>query len=100
MKNLEKARRDAGDGAPDTLSVFDLCCPISPCSESNRNMEHTYTPRERRAAARAIRWLPHMYRRIPTSLRHVGPYHEACARLQNRGVGPLTRASNRFWMGG
>ena len=55
---------------------------------------------EWRAAARAIRWLPHMYRRIPTSLRHVGPYHEACARLQNRGVGPLTRASNRFWMGG
>ena len=55
--------------------------------------------REQRAAAKAIRRLPIVYCRIPTSLRFVGPYHEACARLQHRGVGPLTHASNRFWMG-
>ena len=50
-----------------------------------------YGAPEQRAAAKAIRKLPNVYRRIPTSLRYVGPYHEACARLQHRGVGPLTR---------
>lgn len=54
---------------------------------------------EQRAAATALRRLSAVYRRIPTALRYVGPYHEACARLQNRGIGPLARASNRFWMG-
>ena len=58
-----------------------------------------YGEREQRAAAKALRRLPTVYRRIPTSLRYVGPYHEAYARLQHRAVGPLTRASNRFWMG-
>lgn len=58
-----------------------------------------YGEREQSAAAKAMRRLPAVYRRIPTSVRYVGPYHEACARLQHRGVGPLTRASNRFWMG-
>ncbi|HZC44309.1 MAG TPA: oxygenase MpaB family protein [Acidobacteriaceae bacterium] len=58
-----------------------------------------YGEREQQAAASALRRLPTVYRRIPTSLRYVGPYHEACARLQNHGVGLLTRASNRFWMG-
>lgn len=58
-----------------------------------------YGEREQHAAANALRRLPTVYRRIPTSLRHVGPYHEAFARLQQRPVGLLTRASNRFWMG-
>jgi uncharacterized protein (DUF2236 family) len=58
-----------------------------------------YGEPEQGAAAKAIRRLPTVYRRFPTSLRYVGPYHEACARLQHRGVGPLTHASNRFWMG-
>jgi uncharacterized protein (DUF2236 family) len=58
-----------------------------------------YGEPEQRAAATAMRRLPTVYRRIPNPLRYVGPYHEACARLQHRGVGPLTRASNRFWMG-
>jgi uncharacterized protein (DUF2236 family) len=58
-----------------------------------------YGEREQRAAAKALRRLPTIYRKIPTAVRYVGPYHEACARLQHRGVGPLTRASNRFWMG-
>lgn len=58
-----------------------------------------YGDQEQRAAENALRWLPRVYRKLPASLRYVGPYHEACARLHGRGVGPLTRASNRFWMG-
>ncbi|HWZ12029.1 MAG TPA: oxygenase MpaB family protein [Acidobacteriaceae bacterium] len=58
-----------------------------------------YGKREERAAAGALRWLPRVYRGIPGALRHVGPYQEACAHLQDRRVGLLTRASNRFWMG-
>ena len=58
-----------------------------------------YTGRERRAAEKAFRRLPTLYRRMPSALRYVGPYHEACARLQHHRIGPLTRASNRFWMG-
>jgi len=58
-----------------------------------------YGEREQCAAAKAMRRLPTVYCRIPTSVRYVGPYHEACARLQDRRVGLLTRASNRFWMG-
>ncbi len=58
-----------------------------------------YGEREQHAAAKAMRRLPTVYRRIPPSLRYVGPYHEACARLQHRRIGELTRASNRFWMG-
>ena len=30
---------------------------------------------------------------------HVGPYREAMAQLEERRVGPLILASNRFWMG-
>jgi uncharacterized protein (DUF2236 family) len=58
-----------------------------------------YGERDERAAARALRWLPRVYKRIPGTIRYVGPYQEACARLQARSVGLLTRASNRFWMG-
>ncbi|MES2219589.1 MAG: oxygenase MpaB family protein [Acidobacteriota bacterium] len=58
-----------------------------------------YSEAEHGAAAKALRRLPTIYRKIPPAMRYVGPYHEACARLQHRRVGPLTRASNRFWMG-
>ncbi len=58
-----------------------------------------YGNAERRAAVRAVHWLPHIYRRIPGSFRYVGPYREAQARLHHRSIGVLTRASNRFWMG-
>jgi uncharacterized protein (DUF2236 family) len=58
-----------------------------------------YGEREQGAAAKALRRLPALYRRMPASLRYVGPYHEAISRLQHRPVGLLTRASNRFWMG-
>lgn len=58
-----------------------------------------YGERERAAAARAIRWLPRIYRILPSNVRFVGPYLEARARLTGRRAGPLVRASNRFWTG-
>lgn len=55
--------------------------------------------RERSTAAGARRWLPRAYRALPSGLRYVGPYQEACARLRGTRAGPVTLASNRFWMG-
>jgi len=54
---------------------------------------------EREASDRARGRLPHIYRLLPSTLRFVGPYQEATARLHGRSATPLTRASNRFWMG-
>jgi uncharacterized protein (DUF2236 family) len=51
------------------------------------------------AAARARRWLPRVYRMLPRSVRFVGPYLEAEARLRGRKPGALARRSNRFWIG-
>jgi uncharacterized protein (DUF2236 family) len=59
----------------------------------------TYGQRERRAADSARKWLPKLYRRLPPALRFTGAYHEACARIESRNPGPLTRGSNRFWIG-
>lgn len=55
--------------------------------------------REKRKVESALRWLPRVYQRLPGTVRFVGPYREALARLEGRGVGPLIVASNRFWMG-
>jgi uncharacterized protein (DUF2236 family) len=55
--------------------------------------------REQRAALRAHRLLPGICRRVPASVRFTGPWREAQARLAHRPVGPLTRWSNRFWIG-
>ena len=57
------------------------------------------TARDRRAATRALQWLPTMYLRLPAFLRFVGPYREASCRLELRHAGPFTQWSNRFWMG-
>jgi hypothetical protein len=54
---------------------------------------------DKKSAARAGERLPQVYRRLPASLRFVGPYREAQHRLAGRNVDPMTRASNRFWMG-
>jgi len=54
---------------------------------------------DRRAAERALRWLPGFYGKLPATIRFVGSWHEAAARLAGRRVGPLTRLNNRFWMG-
>lgn len=55
--------------------------------------------REERSAERAQRWLHRLTPRLPGALRFVGPYHEALARLRGEPAGPVTRVSNRFWMG-
>ena len=57
------------------------------------------TSRDRRAVDRALRWMPRLYTALPATLRCVGPYHEACARLAGHSPGPLTRRNTRFWIG-
>jgi uncharacterized protein (DUF2236 family) len=52
-----------------------------------------------RAAARARRWLPRLWKMLPPFLRFVGPYREAMARISNHSVSGFTRISNRFWIG-
>lgn len=54
---------------------------------------------DERALTKARQRLPRYYRRLPSTLRFVGPWHEAQARLAGRRPGPLARASNRFWIG-
>lgn len=58
-----------------------------------------YGPEEQRAAESAVRWLPRVYRRLPASLRLIGPWRQAQARLAHRAPGLFTRMSNRFWIG-
>jgi uncharacterized protein (DUF2236 family) len=54
---------------------------------------------ERATAERAIAMLRRVYPYIPTRLRHVAPYHEACTRLSGRRPGAVTQVLNRFWIG-
>jgi uncharacterized protein (DUF2236 family) len=58
-----------------------------------------FGPREEQAVHRAACWLPRIYPSIPSTVRFVGPFHEASARLRGRAPGALTRRSNCFWMG-
>jgi uncharacterized protein (DUF2236 family) len=58
-----------------------------------------FGPAEQRAAERATRRLPGIYRRLPGALRFVGPWQEARARLAHRTPGFVARLSNRFWIG-
>jgi uncharacterized protein (DUF2236 family) len=51
------------------------------------------------SAERARRWLPRVYAKLPPSLRYVGPFQEARARLANRSAGFVARRSNQFWIG-
>jgi uncharacterized protein (DUF2236 family) len=51
------------------------------------------------AVARVRRWLPRVYRRLPSAIRFVGPFHEAQARLRGSPPGFASRAGNRFWIG-
>jgi uncharacterized protein (DUF2236 family) len=55
--------------------------------------------REEQAVHRAARLLPRLYPYIPSTVRFVGPFHEAEARLRGRSPGLVTRRSNYFWMG-
>ena len=59
-----------------------------------------YGEPEQHSAERALRWLPRIYRHLPASLRFVGPYLEAQAKLRGESrPGPLVRLSNKLWVG-
>jgi uncharacterized protein (DUF2236 family) len=58
-----------------------------------------FEPKEQSRAQKAPHYLPRIYAKLPRSLRYVGPYQEACARLANSAPGLLTRRSNQFWIG-
>jgi uncharacterized protein (DUF2236 family) len=58
-----------------------------------------FAPEDEQAVSAARERLPRWYRRLPASLRFVGPWHEAQARLAGRAAGPVARISNRFWIG-
>ncbi len=57
------------------------------------------TENDQRAVARARRWIPRLYPRLPDAVRFVGPWHEAQARLAGRRAGPVALISNHFWIG-
>ncbi len=54
---------------------------------------------DRLAAERALRSFSRIYRKLPRSIRFVGPWHEARARLTGRRAGGLAALNNRFWIG-
>jgi uncharacterized protein (DUF2236 family) len=58
-----------------------------------------YGEREQRSAARALRWLPRIYCRLPAIIRFVGPYLEAQAKQSKTHPGLAVRLSNRMWTG-
>jgi len=59
-----------------------------------------YGNREELSAARAMRWLPKIYRRLPDRVRFVGPYQEVQAKLRGKArPGLRVRLSNRLWVG-
>jgi uncharacterized protein (DUF2236 family) len=58
-----------------------------------------YGPREQSRARAAQRLLPRIYPWLPKTLRYVGPFQEAQARLAHRTPGILVHRINRFWIG-
>lgn len=58
-----------------------------------------FGPAEQKSAQRAHHFLPSVYAKLPSTLRYVGPYQEALARLANSSPGLLARLSNQFWIG-
>jgi uncharacterized protein (DUF2236 family) len=58
-----------------------------------------YGERERQAAERAVKWLRRLYPKLPSTMRFVGPYSEARARIRGDLPGPLVRLSNHLWIG-
>lgn len=54
---------------------------------------------EERAAQKAHKMVTRIYTKLPDSLRYVGPYQEAQARLRGHQPGMVTRRVNAFWIG-
>jgi uncharacterized protein (DUF2236 family) len=60
----------------------------------------SYGTSEELSAARTMRWLPKIYEQLPGSIRFVGPYQEALAKLRGKsGPSLAVRVSNRVWVG-
>jgi uncharacterized protein (DUF2236 family) len=65
-----------------------------------KGFQFSYGNNEETSAARAVSWFPKVYRRLPDSIRFVGPYQEVQARLQGKSHPGLTvRLTNRLWVG-
>jgi uncharacterized protein (DUF2236 family) len=58
-----------------------------------------YADAERCAAERLVERVRLIYPRLPTRLRHVGPYQEARQRLAGRPPDLVARIANRLWIG-
>jgi uncharacterized protein (DUF2236 family) len=58
-----------------------------------------FTADDERTVTAARKRLQHLYPGLPASVRLVGPWHEAQARLAGRSPGLVARTSNRFWIG-
>jgi len=59
-----------------------------------------YGKSEHRKTERALAVLRRVYPWVPARLHHVGPYHEACARLAGgKRPGVATQLLNRLWIG-
>jgi uncharacterized protein (DUF2236 family) len=58
-----------------------------------------FGPDEQQSAQRARSRLPRIYGSLPQTVRFIGPWREAQARLAGRRASALTRMSNRFWIG-
>jgi uncharacterized protein (DUF2236 family) len=50
-------------------------------------------------AQNALHWISRVYALLSCSIRYVGPYHEAKARLSKRTPSLITEISNQFWIG-
>jgi uncharacterized protein (DUF2236 family) len=61
--------------------------------------ELCWSQKEQTAAARALAWLPRVFPALPATVRLVGPWHEAEARLGRHPPGMVTIIGNRFWIG-
>jgi uncharacterized protein (DUF2236 family) len=59
----------------------------------------SWSAADQRRAAHAHRWLPRVWRTLPSAVRFVGPWHEAQVRLQAQTPGMVTLIGNRFWIG-
>lgn len=62
--------------------------------------QFAYGNNEQTSATRTMSWLPKIYRRLPDSIRFVGPYQEVHDKLAGRlRPGLTTQLSNRVWIG-
>ena len=64
-----------------------------------KEFELSFSAADQLSAARALKRIPTIYRRLPAALRFIGPWHEARARLAGQHPGIAAKLANRFWIG-